>query len=1377
MLRSSRGALWGIFIEPPPLRNVALPSQLTEATGVWQAHMGWMFRMSEILSIFKAIIRRKGGSVKRFLYAVTVLLLCAWSAAWSSLLGNDEAANVLIVVEGGTSLKNQAISRGREMANLLGHFNATYRVLGVNEYVPHTFSRYTLVVFIGYSPRYQPPSRFMDDVVSSTVPVIWMDTGFKEFSARPDVRKNFGFAVTHIDSLSTFDVVRAGEKTFTKGEPNINMVEILDRKKVTVIATASSSTKRWEVPYMVRSGMLTYIADCPFASATETDRYLFFADMLHDILGQQHEESHTALIRIEDVNPLEDPAKLRNIADILSSRNIPFLVGVIPFYVDPTEGIRISLSDKPELVDALRYMTQNGGTLVMHGVTHQYRGVTAVDYEFWDENTGKPVKEETVEGIERKLDMGIQEFMKNGLYPLVWETPHYAGSLKLYETIGKYFNTAMEQRLVIEDIDDGQFFPYMIQRDIYGQRIIPENLGYVPLDPDPRVGEQAVREIIAGAKANLIVRDGFASCFFHAFVDPALLKEIVEGVEALGYTYMDVRDLSLQTRMKDRIMLTGKQDFTLNLDDQYLQETTFDRNGEVLTEETSDKRIKGPVSRSVDLDAGQIYKAEAVEFHEKPPSVAAQFVNGARKFMDRVFGQEQSWQEAKAAILWNHFAEGAAENDQASFASVLRSVNILVDTIFAGQSVQLGGYNLLIIPYTFVDSLRDADYDAIVKFVQGGGHVITDMPTEIAKELGITSSTTRLKVTQVRDRYFPEERITWRFPELATKFDAEGIEGVFCTDAATEAPLVIGKSVGKGSLLYISTRFDPYSKEGYSLYPYLLEYINRYFRLGPVVRRDNLEVYFEPGSRARTMSVEALVKQWVRLGVRVLHVSGWHQYAKYTYDYKRLISLAHANGIIVYAWLEPPQVSVKFYTEHPEWREKNFKGEDLLHASWRYPVALTDPACVQAMTEEYRTLLSQFDFDGVNIAELHFDAGRGFQDPLLFAPMHPSAQKEFRKRYGFELPAVLDSTSSFYWKVNPDARRMVTEYRVRTLEGVYKTILEMLSGVAAGRPGFQIIVTAMDGYGTPSLRENLGVDMPSILALQRTYGFQLQVEDPEPLWSTDPLRYLDIGKRYKELLSDPGKLMLDLNIGQFRKPDKITPFPTLTQTGTESFDLVRAASLGAPRLTIYSESSVNPQDIKMFPYALASEVQYRRNAAGYGVSSPYSFSLKLPLETKEIQIDGVPLSPSRDNVFLIPAGVHEVSFGQNQGGAFSTHDLEARILSLTGNLLSVAYGTRTVLFTYASDVRTLVALNREPTAVALDGQAYEFAAMKGNDCYTLSLPPGAHTVSVVTGDLFSYGINMTSFWSSNAIAIFGVIAVLMLAAMYLILKIVKRRYA
>ena len=73
------------------------------------------------------------------------------------------------------------------------------------------------------------------------------------------------------------------------------------------------------------------------------------------------------MIRIGDISVFDNPDRLREIADILSSRDIPFMVGVIPFFVDPGEGIRVSLSDKPDLVDALQYMVRNGGTIVMHG--------------------------------------------------------------------------------------------------------------------------------------------------------------------------------------------------------------------------------------------------------------------------------------------------------------------------------------------------------------------------------------------------------------------------------------------------------------------------------------------------------------------------------------------------------------------------------------------------------------------------------------------------------------------------------------------------------------------------------------------------------------------------------------------------------------------------------------------------------------------------------------------------------------------------------------------------------------------------------------------------------------------------------------------------
>ena len=325
-------------------------------------------------------------------------------------------------------------------------------------------------------------------------------------------------------------MVKSNNKVFTKGEPNANIIDIANRRLVSVVAVAYSTKKRKEIPYIIKSKNLMYIADSPFASATENDRYLLFADMLHDILHEQHEESHSALIRIEDVDPLQSPDQLRDIADILSARGIPFLVGVIPFYVDPEEGIRVSLSDKPDFVDAIKYMVKNGGTIVMHGVTHQYKGTTAVDFEFWDGSTDKPIKDETAEGDAKKIEMGLQEFMKNGLSPLIWETPHYTASFTLYNTIAKYFSSAMEQRLAIEDADYSQYFPYIINKDFFGQKIYPENLGYVPLNPNKAESEAYVQNIIKNAKTNLYVRDGFASVFFHPFLDLDLLKQLVDGI-------------------------------------------------------------------------------------------------------------------------------------------------------------------------------------------------------------------------------------------------------------------------------------------------------------------------------------------------------------------------------------------------------------------------------------------------------------------------------------------------------------------------------------------------------------------------------------------------------------------------------------------------------------------------------------------------------------------------------------------------------------------------------------------------------------------------------------------------------------------------------
>jgi uncharacterized protein YdaL len=1303
-----------------------------------------------------------------------LFLPALFSNAGISFAQENIPKKILILTEGSTDLKSFAFADGRQLAVLMGHFNTQTTLVGVNQYSKNELNNYDFIFYIGYKLKNKVPDVFLNDVLSSNKPITWLYTGFLEFSKSHNLLKTIGFNITSYDSTTGFDFVKSSGKLFTKGDAHTSIINISDKKGVQILATTYSSKKKKETPYIVKSKNLIYVADSPFSYADENDRYLLFADMLHDIIGENHKESHSALIRIEDVSPVDNPDKLRDIADVLSERGIPFEVGVIPFYVDPGAGVRISLSDKPDLVDALKYMVKNGGTIVMHGITHQYKGITASDFEFWDESTNKPIKDETEDRISRKIELGIQEFMKNGLYPMIWETPHYTASILLYKTIAKYFSTAMEQRLAIEDFDHSQYFPYIINKDLYGQRIIPENLGYVPLDSNINVSRKAVQDIIKGAKTNLNVRDGFASCFFHDFLDLDLLKELVDGVTALGYTYLDLRDETNWVKLKDRVILTGSQSYTINLDDQFLVEAYYAHNGEIKEKIYSDKRIKGLVTKDVELNPGEFYRSEPTEYKEHELTFMEKISNSAQKIFNNLFVSNEDWNIAHPVILWNHFSKGAAFNDQASFASVFRSVNINVDTIFLGQHIDLKKYNLLIIPNAIVDSLEDKDFDIISAFIQNGGNIITDTKNEVATELGIKFTENKLRVIRLRDKFFPEEKISWRYAELVNKIEIEPADETFCFDEITEMPMVIGRQIGKGKLLFFNSQFDPYSRMGYSLYPYLMEYVKRYFNLRPIFRKDNLEVFFDPGFR-HTYSVENLVKQWVNQGIRIIHAAGWHEYQKYTYDYKRLINLAHANGILVYAWLEPPQVSQKFWNDHPQWREKNYKNEDV-RPSWRYPVALTDDSCLAAMNIEFRKFLESFDWDGVNLAELYFEAAKGLEDPKYFTPMHRSARNEVMKLYGIDLQKIFDPASSSYWKNSNDIKNKIIQYRIKKLDSVYNLFLDTFTQVAKKKSGFEIMVTAMDSYGSPEVKEYLAVDMGNIIKLQKKYGFSLNVEDPENLWSNDPARYSEMGKFYSQIIGNNSKLLLDLNILNFRKENVITPFPTLIQTGTESFNLINAASIGAPRCVIYSESSVNAQDLSFFPYAASIGIEYKTLENGYEVNSPNSFEIKLPKNVKEIRLDGNPISPFRDNIFPIPAGKHIITFSNLAVTSFSTNELQAKILSFTGNLMSIAYGMKDIKFAYDSQTRTLLSLNREPTWVKVDRQDYKFSIMEGNDCFSIFLPPGNHYIEIGVGNSFSYGINLTSLWSSTGIAIFGTLAVSLLLCMYLLLKFIRRKY-
>ena len=86
---------------------------------------------------------------------------------------------------------------------------------------------------------------------------------------------------------------------------------------------------------------------------------------------------------------------------------------------------------------------------------------------------------------------------------------------------------------------------YVIERDIYGLRVLPENLGNLQYYQFGVEEELTAQDVVRNAEYARVVRDGFASFFIHPFLIGEItggrgmrdLQEIVTGLEALGYTW------------------------------------------------------------------------------------------------------------------------------------------------------------------------------------------------------------------------------------------------------------------------------------------------------------------------------------------------------------------------------------------------------------------------------------------------------------------------------------------------------------------------------------------------------------------------------------------------------------------------------------------------------------------------------------------------------------------------------------------------------------------------------------------------------------------------------------------------------------------------
>lgn len=596
----------------------------------------------------------------------------------------------------------------------------------------------------------------------------------------------------------------------------------------------------------------------------------------------------------------------------------------------------------------------------------------------------------------------------------------------------------------------------------------------------------------------------------------------------------------------------------------------------------------------------------------------------------------------------------------------------------------------LVIPANAVSLMDGPATQRVLAAVSRGALLITEGNTPLALALGL-SFNGKIPMQQMEDLLYPQVEILWEKPADLPRAALPRSGKLLAREKWTGAPLVMTFPLGKGRVLWLAGELDPIQGEGYARFPYLIHHLVKECGVILPLRSPRLQVFFDYGYRAG-VDLEFFARRWRRQGVSVLHVSAWHFYDREHDEYlRRLIAACHANAILVYAWLELPHVSERVWEQHPEWREKTATLADA-RLDWRGHINLLDPAAFASVSQGLQTLIADFDWDGVNLAELYFESPRGAENESRFTPMSEQSRAGFRKTAGVDPLELFRADSPRHWRKNPDGWRRFVDYRAGLLTTLNERMLGVLADARSRKPYLDLVMTVVENLSNPAIRETTGSDVRSLLAVARKFNATMILEDPATLWALGPQRYRELAARLGQ------KAGVDINIvDRYQQA-----FPTKKQTGTEFLQLLHAAAQNFSPLLVYFEQSIYPQDFDLATHALVVDGQPVEMYAGKGRST----------------VNGADW-PVRDSErVMLPAGKYAVATAPGDPRPVS-------LLTLNADLLDAAYdGTRAFHFRYRSRSRAATIFSERPTSIVVDGKPFPA------DSDAVLLPPGEHEVRV-----------------------------------------------
>ena len=618
-----------------------------------------------------------------------------------------------------------------------------------------------------------------------------------------------------------------------------------------------------------------------------------------------------------------------------------------------------------------------------------------------------------------------------------------------------------------------------------------------------------------------------------------------------------------------------------------------------------------------------------------------------------------------------------------------------------GMSESSAGQPAVIVAGSGVPAGVLAAADKNILILQGFG--------KAAEQLGITSLPKKISVRQICDAHAPKMQIIWEQPGEISEVNLPPGFQVFATEKWQGTPVMAGKRTAHGAILWLAT--EP-GETGIERFPYVLQALLD-LGLTPPAESTSLWAFFDSSYRIRA-DPDYLAKRWRKAGIGALHVAAWHNVEPdpAADEYLRtLIEACHRHAISVYAWLELPHVSEKFWNDHPAWREKTAAGQDA-QLDWRKLMNLQNTECRRQISQEISGLLDRFDWDGVNVAELYFESLEGASNPARFTPMNEDVRAEFSRTSGFDPKLLFDPASEHFAATHPQDLRKFLDYRANLTSQMQRQWLDVIDQSRARKPYLDVVLTHIDDRFDAGIRDELGADVARTLPLIEQRKTTLLVEDPATLWALGPDRYARLAAKYRDLKPDRERLAVDINVVE-RYQDV---YPTKKQTGVELFELLHQAAVSFGQVALYFENSLERQDLALLPAAATSAEVDVKNVDELDVKAPETTRIAWQ---GPVEVDGH-VWPLQSKVFVLsPGGAHRLTAGIAQP--------VITICDFNGQIRTAAASKKQVDVGYDSRTRAIALLTAPVSGIEVDGAPYSNASGSGNGA--VMLPAGQHIVS------------------------------------------------